>query len=49
MVRLDARSKESVHVSEWDVVSRNEIDTNVEAAKIAVPSISAELQSKQYS
>lgn len=46
-VRSDPGSKENVHVSICDEIIRNDVDVYVEAANIAVPSISFGSQSQQ--
>lgn len=44
-VRINPRSRESVQVSEWEDVARDDVDADVEAAKIALPSKSDRLLS----
>lgn len=43
------REKVREHVSKRDDVARKDVDTDVEAAKVALPSISAGSSSKQTS
>lgn len=41
MCRSDSENRESVHVNEWDNVTKDDVDADVELVKIALPSISA--------
>lgn len=48
-VRSDTGSRESLYVSEWDDFTRDDVNADVEAAKIALPFISAGLLSQRTS
>lgn len=48
-VKSDPGSRKGVYVSEWDDVTRDDVDTAVKAAKISLPSISVRSPPQQTS